>query len=112
MSDQRKSVYNGNSEKEKLEEVKFAAPSLEKIKKDIDSLQSDVTGLALDVRKVGFDKAHEAMSYVNKNVDSLKTTGADAFEKIEGRIKEKPGQSITIAFVTGMLISYLFSRKS
>jgi ElaB/YqjD/DUF883 family membrane-anchored ribosome-binding protein len=112
MLEQRNPEYDGHRlEKEKQENIKYAAPSFEGIKRDLDSLQSDVASLALDVRKAGVDKAHDAMSYVNKNIGSLKASGTDALGKLEGQIKSRPGQSVTIAFVTGLLASYLFSRR-
>lgn len=113
MSDQVKSVYDDRrTAKDKLEDMKRSALSFDEIRKDLDSLQSDVATLAADARKVSVNKAQGAISYVNENIDSLKATGTDALKKVEGQIQSKPGQSIAIAFVTGILASFLFSRRS
>jgi ElaB/YqjD/DUF883 family membrane-anchored ribosome-binding protein len=113
MSDQIKSVYDDRrTAKEKLEDMKHTALSFDEIRKDLDALQSDVANLATDVKKAGVDRANGVISYVNKNVDSLKATGTEAVKKVEDQIQAKPGQSVIIAFVTGILASYLFSRRS
>jgi ElaB/YqjD/DUF883 family membrane-anchored ribosome-binding protein len=91
--------------------VKYTAPAFEDIRRDLNSLQSDVAHLAVDVRKVGSDKARDAVSYVNEQIGSLKETGTGALGKIEDGIRSKPGQSVTVAFVAGMLASYLFGRR-
>jgi ElaB/YqjD/DUF883 family membrane-anchored ribosome-binding protein len=82
------------------------------IRKDLSSLQTDVSILASDVKKAGSDKARAAMSYVNDQVDSLKSTGTGAIGKIEDGIKSNPGQSVTIAFAAGLLLSFLLGRRS
>jgi ElaB/YqjD/DUF883 family membrane-anchored ribosome-binding protein len=91
---------------------KIALPALDDIKKDIDSLQSDVADLAMDVRKAGSDKAQEAITYLNNRVDLLKNSGVEAIDKIEDHIKSRPRQSIAVAFAVGILASYFLGRKS
>jgi phage-related protein len=94
------------------ENVNYAMPAFDDLKKDIGLLQSDVANLASSVRKVGADTAHDAMNYVNGHIDTLKGSGMSTVGKLEGRIRSKPGQSVTIAFVAGLLASQLFKRKS
>ena len=83
----------------------------DEIKKDLDSLQSDVAHLASNVGKASTEKARRAMSYVNEQMGSLKETSANAVGQIEDTIRSNPGQSVTIAFFAGLLVSFLFSRK-
>jgi ElaB/YqjD/DUF883 family membrane-anchored ribosome-binding protein len=82
------------------------------IRRDLNSLQSDVVILASDIKKVGATQARAAVDYVTERVDTLKATGNDALVKIEDGIKSKPGQSVTIAFAAGLLVSFLLGRRS
>jgi ElaB/YqjD/DUF883 family membrane-anchored ribosome-binding protein len=92
--------------------VKYAVRAFDDISKDLSSLQSDIAHLAADVREASAEKARGAVSYVNDSLGSLKATGAVGVGKVEDGIRSKPGQSVTIAFVAGLLASYLFSRRS
>ena len=105
-------IQNNLPGETKSSTAKYAMPATDDIRKDLSSLQSDVAVLASTAKKVGSDKVHEAVSYVNDQVDTLKETGANALGKIEEGIKAKPGQSITIAFAAGLLVSYLLGRRS
>jgi hypothetical protein len=101
-----------NAEEAKPENIKYTAPVSGDIRKDVSALQSDVANLAADIKKAGSDKAREAVSYVNEHIGSLKNSGTNTIENIENKIKSKPGQSIAIAFVAGVVTSYIFGRKS
>lgn len=90
---------------------KFISEATDDIRKDLGTLQSDVAAIASDVKKAGTDKARMAIDYVNDQVGTLKDTGTNALGKLEEGIKSNPGQSVTIAFVAGVLISFLFNRR-
>ena len=81
-------------------------------KSEIEDIKENVVGLARNIRDVSTDKAHDAADYVRDRMDDVKATGTDTLNKIEKRIKAKPGQSVAIAFVTGLLASFLFGRRS
>jgi len=76
------------------------------------NLKENVVGLARSLKETSVDKAHVAADYVNNRVEDLKYSGADALKKIETRIKEKPSQSVAIAFAAGILASFLLGRRS
>ena len=78
---------------------------------EIEDIKENIVGLARNIRDVSAHKAHDAADYVYDRVDDLKSTGAEAMNKVETRIKAKPGQSVAIAFVAGMLTSLLFGRR-
>ena len=104
-NDQLPETKNGNG--------KLAIPSAaDDIRRDLNSLQSDVAILASDIKKVGAIQARAAIDYVSDRVDTLKATGNDALVKIEDGIKSKPCQSLTIAFAAGLLVSFLLGRRS
>lgn len=89
--------------------------TLEDLKEDIDSLQTHITGLAREIRTVGTHKADDVMGYVNnyvgRRIDLLKNSGTETLEKVEGRIRSKPAQSVIIAFAAGALANYIIVRR-
>ncbi len=82
------------------------------IRDSLESLQSNVIGLAHNIKAVGTDKLHDATGYVQDRVEDVKTFGSDTLYKTERRIKAKPGQSVAMAFAAGLLVSFLLGRKS
>jgi ElaB/YqjD/DUF883 family membrane-anchored ribosome-binding protein len=81
------------------------------IRKDIDSLKSNVVGLARHLRDIGADKAQVVASSVRDQADVLKATGAEALDKAEDKVRAAPAQSVAIAFAAGILASYLLGRR-
>lgn len=97
---------------QKLEKVKLNPAKIDKETfSGIGDFKENVVGLARDIRDASADKAHDAADYVRDRMDDLKTSGTDAVEKIEKRIQSKPGQSVAIAFVAGIVTSLLFGRR-
>ena len=103
---------NFNKASESSNEVALKMPKMKEVSEELESLKSGVIGLAHNLRDIGADKAHEAASYVNDQIDTLKATSVDSFKRIEKKIQDKPGQSVAIAFGVGLLASYLLGRKS
>lgn len=75
-------------------------------------LKENVVELARNVRDASADKAHVFTDYLRDRASEMKASGINSLEKIEGRIRSKPGQSIAIAFTAGLLASYLLGRRS
>ena len=79
---------------------------------NIQGIKENVVGLAHDIRDASTDKAHDMADYVQDRMGDMKASGSHTAEKIEKRIKSKPGQSVAIAFVAGLLASFVFGRRS
>jgi ElaB/YqjD/DUF883 family membrane-anchored ribosome-binding protein len=109
----RKTVNNRDLrlDKDRVEKLKEALPMMENIKEDIDSLRSNMVGLAKSIKSVSSEKARVTADYLMDQVDNLKTTGSETLGKVETQIKERPGQSIAVAFAAGVLTSYLLNRR-
>jgi len=78
---------------------------------DIKDIKENVIGLARNIRETSTDKAHDAVDYVRDQVENLKEVGVNRMERVEKRIKAKPGQSIAIAFAAGLLANALLGRR-
>ena len=79
---------------------------------EMEDIKENVIGLSRNIRDVSTDKAHVAAVYVRDRMDDLKVSGTDAVGKVGSHIKAKPGQSVAIAFMAGLLASFLFGRSS
>lgn len=90
---------------------KEATAAIDNIRKDIGQLQTQLSSLARDIGVVSTSQLSQATGYINRSVSQLKDTSADYMHKAEERIKENPGQAISIAFAVGLLASYLIRRR-
>lgn len=73
------------------------------IKNDLSSLRDNVVGLAQDIRNGGG-------SVVREGIGQVRTVSGDKFHKVEERIRDKPGQSVAMAFLGGLIFSYMMRR--
>jgi ElaB/YqjD/DUF883 family membrane-anchored ribosome-binding protein len=94
-----------------MSKTKEAYPEIAEIKEDLSSLKSNAVELAHHVKKNGEAQTQEFKKLAAQELDVLKETGRTQLKKIEERVKEKPGQSIAIAFASGLAISYLLGRR-
>lgn len=82
----------------------IGSSEIEDIKEDLQSLKSNVVTLAQDIKNGGGAVARDSL-------DHLKAVGQEGFDKIENRVREKPGQSLALAFCAGLALSYLVSMQ-
>ncbi len=94
-----------------MSKVKEAYPEIENIQQDLSSLKDNTVELARHVKADGTEHASVLTEKAHKMIADLKTQGAHEFEKIEQRVKDKPGQSVAIAFAAGIVASYLLGRR-
>jgi ElaB/YqjD/DUF883 family membrane-anchored ribosome-binding protein len=84
--------------------VKAKYPEVRDIGNDLKALKDDVGNLASHVKEQGLRDLSEK---AQESLESLQGMS----RKMEQRIKEKPAQSLAIAFVTGLFASFLLGRK-
>lgn len=82
----------------------IGSSEIQDIKEDLQSLKSNVVMLAQDIRNGGGAVARES-------IDHLKSVGKYEFQRVEERVREKPGQSLAIAFCAGLVFSYLVGGR-
>ena len=76
----------------------------ETIKEDLASLKDNATTLARDIKGSG-------KAIVKDGIDNLYGTYESQFQKVEERVKKKPGQSILLAFAAGLAASYVLGAR-
>ena len=83
----------------------------EHIKQDISSLKSNTVDLAKHVKEAGSHKREDITEAASNSFKTLKAQGKEQLKSIESKIKEKPLQSMTIAFIAGLVFDALLKRR-
>ncbi len=81
------------------------------IKGDVESLKNNIVGLAHKAIDTGAESMTEAKRRAAEEFDRLRDASANGLKMTEERIRDKPAQSIAIAFLAGFLVNALFGRK-
>lgn len=81
------------------------------IKDDLNSLKDNVTELAKHLKKEGSEKSQQMAEVLLARLKELQESGRDHLQTVEGQVRDKPLQSVAIAFVAGAIASMLFGRR-
>lgn len=83
------------------------------IRKDLRALKNDITNLTSHAVEAGLSRVDGLRDTASEQYDRLKETSKDGFATIERRVREKPAQSLAVAFVAGIVLSLFMggSRK-
>ncbi len=84
---------------------------IDHIKEDINSLKTNVVELTKHLKK---DAQYETANLKDKATDQIehiKEIGQSKFTDLENQIKDKPSQSVALAFVSGLLLSMLMKKR-
>mgnify|MGYP003394935285 CR=1 FL=1 len=84
---------------------------LEDIREDIESLKTNVVELTHHIQENGMAVGTEIAKNARRRLLEVRERGQEQFNKIEKQIKEKPAQSLAVAFATGFVASYLFGHR-
>jgi ElaB/YqjD/DUF883 family membrane-anchored ribosome-binding protein len=75
-------------------------------------LKENVISVAREMRDVSSEKMHEAGVYASNHLAELRSSSNDILKKAEAHVKEKPGQSVALAFAAGLFVRYLLGRRT
>jgi ElaB/YqjD/DUF883 family membrane-anchored ribosome-binding protein len=84
----------------------------DKLKAEARDFKENIVGIARNIKEGSSDRAQVATDYIRDRLHDLKSASNDTLDKVETRIKNKPTQSVAIAFATGLVLSYLLGRRS
>ncbi len=90
--------------KDVTKNLKGKYPEIQGIKEDLGSLKDNTVELAQHVKKDGLNQVEETAK-------SLKSFGQKELKKAEKYVKQKPMQSIAIAFAGGVVASILLRGR-
>lgn len=81
------------------------------LKEDVDTIKKDGSEFAQHVAEVGKEGISDLSKAAHEQVAHVKEEGKTYLHKMEACIKEKPTQSMAIAFGVGLLTSILLGRR-
>lgn len=84
---------------------------IDHIREDLDSLKNNVVELTRHMKKDGNAQAAHLRENLAERMEYLQKAGRGRYQQLEGRVKEKPGQSLAMAFGAGILASMLLGRR-
>lgn len=86
-------------------------PDVANLRQDISNLKNDVSELAHHAVQAGTANAAKLRAQAGEHLEDLKDAGYKNLARVEKRIRDKPAQSLAIAFGAGVLLSLLLGRK-
>ena len=81
------------------------------IKDDLNTLKDDAAATMHDAAKFARNLKNESGHIARDSVEHLKSAGQTEFYKMEERVREKPGQSVALAFCAGLVFSYILGGR-
>lgn len=88
---------------------------VETLKDDILKLREDLSGIAQSLLEKGKSETEAAKEKLSEGLQdefqAAREMGKEKVESIEDHIREKPLQSLLIAFVIGLFLGKLFDRR-
>lgn len=98
-----------------MPKAKTKYPEIKNIKKDAQSLKENIATLKNhavdDIKANGSEKIEEIKETISDRAQMINETSQDQLYKVENYVKEKPLQSMGIAFAAGLAISALMGRR-
>ena len=87
-----------------------AANTAKDFASEVNQLKENVTQLTQTAKTASNQKVQAASDYIRSRVLGLKASGEKSLEQTEAFIREKPGQSIALAFAAGVIAHILLGR--
>ena len=84
---------------------------LQDIREDLESLKHNVIELTRHLQSDGTLVAEKIAKRAKLRAVELKDAGRDELERLEDRVRDYPSQSIAVAFLAGVVASFLFGGR-
>lgn len=81
------------------------------IEKDLKSIKDSSLSLAAHIKEDSIDIAKSAATELGSQVEHLKSHVSDNMKMLEKEVKERPIQSVGLAFIAGIAASYLLGGR-
>ncbi len=86
-------------------------PEIKNIKEDIGSIKDNAVELSRHLTKDGIEQTEELKARTAETFEDLKGASRDQIKRLEMHVRQKPAQSMAIAFAGGLLASFLLNRR-
>jgi ElaB/YqjD/DUF883 family membrane-anchored ribosome-binding protein len=84
---------------------------IDDIREDIVSLKSNIADLTSHLKKDGVKQTKVLKNKAQDTYEQAKISGKEQVDKVEEQVKQKPLESIAIAFATGVVASLILGRR-
>ncbi len=96
---------------ENITNSKKPSDDMDDIRKDIESLKGNISDLTRHVKQEGNEKLSDVKDKINDTISSYSKTGREQMKQMERQVKDKPAQSMAIAFAAGIVASFILGRR-
>lgn len=90
-----------------------AAPAggeFDEIRKDLETLKTNVGALGKHLKYEGKEKAAEARDAVGKGIDAVSDKSDKSLEMLDSSVKDNPRRALAVAFAAGVILNFLMRR--
>lgn len=84
---------------------------LREVQSDLSVLKEDAATTIRDAATFARNLKNESGTIARDGVEYVKSAGQNEFHKMEERVREKPGQSIALAFCAGLALATLLGSR-
>lgn len=85
---------------------------IDDIKEDLSSLKSNIVALTKTIQDDGKKRAMEMNGRARDQVKIVQDRGQERLDGLDEKVREKPTQSLLMAFGAGLALSLLMGRRS
>ena len=89
---------------------KNVSDDLGDIRKDIEALRNDLSSLAKHTKEEGNARLDIARERLTDTIADYRKSGRKQYKEMEKHVKDKPAQSLAMAFGAGLITSFLLRR--
>ncbi|HPF47003.1 MAG TPA: hypothetical protein PK690_09060 [Emcibacteraceae bacterium] len=93
-----------------MSKAKNTYPEIDDIRQDLNSLKSNVVELTKHIQHDGRLTVDDVKESASERLKVLSVTGKKKLKDVEGRVKDKPVQSLAMAFAAGLVLSAMIKR--
>ncbi len=93
------------------ESKKAQYPEIEDIRDDLNSLRSNVVELTKHIKEDKLVQTQELNTRFKDRWTKFQASGQEQYKNVEKRVKEKPAQSMAVAFAAGLAASIILRRR-
>lgn len=86
-------------------------PGFSDLRSDLNVLKDDAATTLHDAAALAKTLKGESRAIARDGIKNLKTAGENEFHRMEERVRERPGQSVALAFCAGLMFSYILGRR-
>jgi len=94
-----------------MAKAKTKYPEVNKIKEDAKSIKENTIELGRHIKTDGSVKAEELKEVASEKMSTISEQGREQIMMAENKVREKPLQSVAIAFGAGLALSLLLGRR-